>query len=300
MDRLDGMRVFVAVADAGGFAAAARRLDLSPPAVTRAVAMVEDRVGARLLHRTTRLVRLTEAGTRFLEDCRRILAEVEEAEAAAAGLHGEPRGLVSITAPVLFGRLHVAPILFDIGQQQPKITVRGFFVDRIVGLAEEGYDIAVRIAHLPDSNLSAIRVGAVRRVVCASPGYLAARGTPTRLADLAGHDAVPFTQGAGPREWTFHMPDGGTETVTPTARLIVNQADVAVAAAVAGRGLTRVMSYQMAAEHQAGRLQVILEEFEPPPVPIHVVHQEGRRTSARVRAVVDFLVDRLRADPALR
>jgi len=299
MDRLDSMRIFVAVAETGGFATAARRLVLSPPAVTRAVAAVEDRVGARLLHRTTRIVRLTEAGARFLEDCRRILAEVEEAEAAAAGLHAEPRGQVSITAPVLFGRLHVAPILFDVGIRHPLMVVRSFFIDRVVNLAEEGYDVAVRIAELPDSGLSAIRVGTVRRVVCASPAHLAAHGVPQTPADLADHDAIPFGQGVAARDWVFRRGDR-TETVTPRARLIVNQADVAVAAAVAGHGLTRVLSYQMAADHRAGRLRTVLEAFEPPPIPIHVVHQEGRRATARVRALVDLVAAGLRADPALR
>lgn len=305
MDRLDRMRIFVAVAEAGGFAPAARRLALSPPAVTRAVAAMEERIGARLLHRTTRIVRLTEAGTRFLEDCRRILAEVEEAEAAAAGLHAEPRGPVAVTAPVLFGRLHVAPVLFEVAGRYPGLVVRSFFIDRIVHLAEEGYDIAVRIAELPDSGLSAIRVGSVRRVVCASPAYLAAHGAPRSPAELAEHEAIPFFQGSTPREWTFHHGGGRTgavsrtETITPRARLIVNHADVAVAAAVAGRGLTRVMSYQAAAAIRTGELVVLMEEFEPPPIPIHVVHQEGRRASARVRALVDFLVEGLRADPAL-
>jgi len=305
MDRLDSMRIFVAVAEAGGFAPAARRLALSPPAVTRAVAAVEERIGARLLHRTTRVVRLTEAGTLFLEDCRRILAELEEAEAAAAGLHAEPRGPVAVTAPVLFGRLHVAPVLFAVAGRYPGLVVRSFFIDRIVHLAEEGYDVAVRIAELPDSGLSAVRVGSVRRIVCAAPAYLAAHGTPRSPAELAEHEAIPFSQGSATRDWVFHRGDptgavGQTETITPRARLIVNQADVAVAAAVAGHGLTRVMSYQAAAAIRAGDLVVLMEEFEPPPIPIHVVHQEGRRASARVRALVDFLAEGLRADPTLR
>ncbi|OWJ62037.1 LysR family transcriptional regulator [Inquilinus limosus] len=299
MDRLDSMRIFVAVAEAGGFAPAARRLALSPPAVTRAIAAVEERIGARLLHRTTRVVRLTEAGTRFLEDCRRILAEVEEAEAAAAGLHAEPRGPVAVTAPVLFGRLHVAPVLFRVAGRYPRLVVRSFFIDRIVHLAEEGYDVAVRIAELPDSGLSAVRVGTVRRIVCASPAYLAAHGTPRSPADLAEHEAIPFIRGPSTRDWMFHQ-GGRTETAEPRTRLIVNHADVAVAAAVAGHGLTRVLSYQAAAEIRAGLLQVVLQDYEPPPIPIQVVHQEGRRASARVRALVDMLAEGLRADPTLR
>lgn len=298
MDRLDSMRIFIAVAEAGGFAPAARRLALSPPAVTRAIAAVEERIGARLLHRTTRVVRLTEAGIRFLEDCRRILAEVDEAEAAAAGLHAEPRGPVAVTAPVLFGRLHVAPVLFRVADRYPQLVVRSFFIDRIVHLAEEGYDVAVRIAELPDSGLSAVRVGTVRRIVCAAPAYLAAHGTPHSPAELAEHEAIPFSRGPSTRDWVFHQ-GGRTETAEPRTRLIVNQADVAVAAAVAGHGLTRVLSYQAAAEIRAGLLQVVLQEFEPPPIPIQVVHQEGRRASARVRALVDMLAEGLRADPTL-
>ncbi|KGM30006.1 LysR substrate-binding domain-containing protein, partial [Inquilinus limosus] len=186
-----------------------------------------------------------------------------------------------------------------VADRYPGLVVRSFFIDRIVHLAEEGYDVAVRIAELPDSGLSAVRVGTVRRIVCASPAYLAAHGTPRSPADLAEHEAIPFIRGPSTRDWVFHR-GGRTETAGPRVRLIVNQADVAVAAAVAGHGLTRVLSYQAAAEIRAGLLQVVLQEFEPPPIPIHVVHQEGRRASARVRALVDFLAEGLRADPTLR
>jgi DNA-binding transcriptional LysR family regulator len=293
------MRAFVAVADAGGFAAAARLLGLSPPAVTRAIAAIEERVGTRLLQRTTRVVRLTEAGTHYLADCKRILAEIDEAEASAAGSHGEPAGQLAVTAPVMFGRLFVAPLVFDFQARHPRVTARLLLVDRVVDLIEEGLHVAVRIANLADSSLSAARVGWLRRVVCASPGFLAAHGVPARPGDLEGQDSIAFGGSATPPGWTFPVA-GRAETVGVAHRLAVNTADVAVAAAVAGRGFTRVLSYQSAAEVAAGRLVIVLEDFEPPPIPIHIVHPEGRRASARVRAFVDYAVERLRAEPSLQ
>ncbi len=295
VDRLETMRVFVAVAETRGFAPAARRLALSPPAVTRAVAALEERVGTRLLHRTTRIVRLTEAGSRFLADCKRILGEIEEAEASAAGSHAEPRGQLGVTAPVMFGRMYVAPVVLDFLARHPRVTARMLFLDRLTDLIEEGLDVAVRIAHLPDSSLHAVRVGSVRRVVCASPEYLAERGAPRTPADLSQHDAIVFSLGAAPEEWSF----ASGETLNPASRLIVNSNDVAIAAAVAGGGVARVLSYQIAPELRAGKLQVVLAEFEPPPIPISVVYAEGRRAAGKVRAFVDFAVDRLRADESL-
>jgi DNA-binding transcriptional LysR family regulator len=300
MDRFEAMRVFTAVAEGGGFAAASRALGLSPPAVTRAVAALEERVGTRLLTRTTRVVRLTEAGTRYLADCKRILGEVEEAEASAAGAHAEPRGTLNLTASVMFGRQYVAPILFDFLAQHPKVVVRAMLLDRIVDMMEEGIDVAVRIAHLPNSGLSAVRVGQVRRVVCGSPDYLAAHGTPRTLEDLARHEAAVFAPGPAAVDWNFAGPGGRGMNVQPRTQLIVNTVDMTIAAALAGRGLARVLSYQVADELQAGRLKIVLEAFEPPPLPIHIVHLEGRRAAARVRAFVDFAVERLRANAALQ
>jgi DNA-binding transcriptional LysR family regulator len=298
VDRLNTMRAFVAVAEDQGFAPAARRLRMSPPAVTRAIAALEERIGTRLLHRTTRVVRLTEAGTRFLADCKRILGEIEEAEASAGGAHAEPRGELAVTAPVMFGRMYVAPVLLDFLASHPHVVARMLFLDRVVDLLDEGLDVAVRIAHLPDSSLTAIPVGWVRQVVCASPAYLAAHGTPGAPADLARFDAITFSQAVSRQEWQFG-PTGRGATVNPRTHLVVNTADVAVAAAVAGRGLTRVLSYQSAPDVRAGRLQIVLEEFEPPPIPINVVYPEGRRAAAKVRAFVDFTVERLRADASL-
>jgi DNA-binding transcriptional LysR family regulator len=287
------MQAFLAVADEGGFARASRRLSLSPSAVTRAIAALEQRLGAPLFHRTTRRVRLTDAGTRFLADCRRILAELETAEAAAAGERAELRGQIGITASVLFGRMHVAPILFDFLAQHPRVTARTLFVDRIADLIDEGLDVAVRIAQLPDSTMHAVPVGTVRRVVCASPAFLAAHGEPRAPADLARFSALAFSIGGdAPEPWTF----ASGESVRPRSQLLANSNDVAIAGAVAGHGLARVLSYQIAPQLRAGVLRLVLETFEPPPVPVSLVTLEGRRAAPRVRRFLDFAAERLRAE----
>lgn len=293
MDRLEAMQAFLAVADEGGFARASRRLSLSPPAVTRAIGALERRLGAPLFHRTTRRVRLTEAGTRFLADCRRILAELEAAEAAAAGEHAELRGQIGITASVLFGRMHLAPILFDFLAQHPRVTARTLFVDRIADLIDEGLDVAVRIAHLPDSALHAVQVGTVRRVVCAAPAFLAAHGEPRTPADLVRYAAIAFSIGGEtPEAWSFATGD----SVRPRSQLLVNSNDVAIAGAVAGHGLARVLSYQIAPQLRAGILRPVLEAFEPPPLPISLVTLAGRRAAPRVRSFVEFAAERLKAE----
>ncbi len=297
MDRLRTMSVFVAVAEESGFAAASRRLNMSPPAVTRAVSELEQRLGARLLHRTTRSVRVTDAGRRYLADCRRILGEIEEIDRHAAGIHATPRGVVTVTASVLFGRV-VAPYLLGLLDRYPEISVTSVFVDRVVHLVDEGMDVAVRIADLPDSSLSAVRVGSVRRVLCASPDYLAAHGRPATPSDLAGHQIIDFVNMTPGGEWVF---DGGGKghTFRPQSRFRVNSADAAISAALAGRGITRVLSYMVAPQLTAGTLELVLDDHGPPPAPVHVVHKEPGQTSARIRAVVDHLVHGLRADPAL-
>lgn len=294
VDRLDAMRAFVAVAEAQGFAAAARRLALSAPAVTRAVAALEERVGARLLHRTTRMVRLTEAGKGFLGECKRILGEIDEAEAAVAGIQSELKGELAVTASAAFGRAHVAPLVLEFLESHPRVSVRTLYVDRIVDLTEEGFDVAVRIAHLPDSSLTAIPVGSVRRVVCASPRYLSAHGTPRRPEDLVRFDTIAFSPGMAPEPWFFGAAPGKSRSVTLPPRLLVNTAEVAIAAAAAGWGLTRVLSYMVAPEVRAGRLKIVLAGFEPPSIPVSLVYREGRKAAAKVRAFVDFAVARLR------
>ena len=299
MDHLDSLRAFVAVADGASFAAAARKLGLSAPAVTRAVAAIEARLGAQLLHRSTRSVRLTEVGARFLDDCRRILAELDEAEASAGGAHAAPQGQLAITASAMFGRLHVAPILFDFLALHTRLTVRSLFVDRVVHLLDEGFDLAVRIAHLPDSSLTAVPVGAVRRVVIASPEYLARRGEPRSPADLTQHDAVGFSQDGGANApWVFHR-GAQRELAQPRMQLIANAGEVGIDAAVRGLGLARALAYQVDADVLAGRLKIVLAEFEPAPIPVHLVHVAGRKAPAKVRAFIDFATERLRKVPVL-
>jgi DNA-binding transcriptional LysR family regulator len=296
LDRFEAMRVFVTVAQEGSFAAASRRLALSPPAVTRAVAGLEGRLGARLFVRTTRAVRLTEVGTRYLADAKRILAEIAEAEATAAGAEAEPRGTLSVTAPSMFGRRHVAPHVLAFVTRHSAANVRALFVDRMVDLVEEGVDVAVRIAHLPDSSLTAVRVGSVRRVVCASPAYLAAHGAPRTPADLPDHQAIVFSPSTAITPWGFAA---GVTVAPPPARLVASTSDLAIAATLAGVGLTGVLSYQVRDEIGDGRLVRLLTDHEPEPLPVHVVFPQGRTASARVRAFVDIVVAGLRADPAL-
>lgn len=294
MDRFDAMRAFVCVAELQGFGAAARRLGLSPPAITRAVAAIEGRLGIRLFHRTTRRVRLTDAGERYLADARRILGEIEEAETVAAGAQAEPRGPLAVTASQMFGRRVVAPIMLSFLDRYPEVEGRLVLLDRVTDLIEEGFDVAVRIAPLPDSALSAVRVGEVRRIVCASPAYLKAKGSPQRPSDLTRHDGIAFAPITVGDPWSFGT-GGRRVSASPRTLLQVNDTEVTIAAALAGRGFTRVLSYQVARELKSGRLKIVLEDFEPPPIPIHLVHLEGRRANARVRAFVDFAAQRLRA-----
>jgi DNA-binding transcriptional LysR family regulator len=298
MDRLQTMSVFVSVAEEAGFAPAARRLNMSPPSVTRAVSELEARLGARLLHRTTRSVQLTEAGRRYLADCRRILGEVEEADRNAAGIHAAPSGLVTVTGSVMFGRVMLAPILLELLDRYPELSVSTLFVDRVIHLIDEGIDVAVRIADLPDSALTAVRVGSVRRVLCASPDYLTEHGRPRTPSELSRHQTINFVNMTPGGEWKFYH-DAKTQRFRPASRLLLNTADAAIAAASAHRGITRVLSYMIAPQLASGALEIVLEDYEPPPVPVHVVHKEPGRTSASVRAVVDQLVDRLRLNPAL-
>ncbi len=296
MDRLEAMRIFLTVAERSGFADAARQLHLSPPSVTRAIAGLEERLGISLFQRSTRHVRLTQAGQRFLMDARRILADLEEAEASAAGDHGAPRGDLSITASQMFGRIHVAPLVQDFLDLYPQVSARLLLLDRVANLIDEGFDLAVRIAHLQDSSLRAIRVGHVRRIVVASPDYLARHGTPRHPADLAQHRAVMFSAGMAIDDWVFR----DNLRVAPPARFYVNSSEVAINAAIAGQGVTRVLSYMVAPALAAGMLKIVLQDCELPPVPVQLVHAEGRRASAQLRAFIDFAVERLRTEPVLQ
>lgn len=294
MDRLDEWRVFTLVAGLRSFIGAARALGRSPQAITRSVRSLEARLGTRLLHRTTRSVSLTGDGERHLARGRRVLAEIDLLEApepADAAL----RGPLALTAPVLFGQLHVAPVLAEFLAEHPALDVRLTLLDRVVALADEGIDVGVRIGALPDSALTARLVGHVRSVVCASPAYLRRHGVPRAPEDLREHLAIAFTGATPiPDRWSFPGPGRRERGVAVRPRLTVNTAQAAIDAALAGLGLTRVMSYQVAELVAARHLRLVLTAFEPPAVPVHLVHLPGLQ--ARVAtAFVGFAADRLRA-----
>lgn len=298
MDRFHQLTVFVAVVDTGGFAGAARKLGLSPPAVTRAINELESHLGLRVLTRSTRVVRVTDAGARYAQDARRILAALQEADESASGLHGAPRGRLTVTAPALFGSLHVTPIATDYLRRYPETTVSCLFLDRVVNLLDEGVDVAVRIGELPDSSLQAVRVGQVRRVICASPEYLAQHGTPQTADDLHQHTLIAAGGVTPTLEW--RLKNGASmRTVKLQPRLTTTANESAREAALAGFGLTRLLSYQVAAQLRQGSLVSVLQAMEPEPVPVHVVHHEGRHATPKVRAFLDLAIAALRANPAL-
>jgi len=299
MDRLHLMNVFVAVGEAGSFAGGARRLGMSPPAVTRAIAALEARLGVKLLNRTTRFVRVTEAGQRYFDDARRIIGEVDEADEAAAGINAEPRGHLAVTAPILFGKMFVTPGIVEYLQRYPAMEVSGLFLDRVVNLLEEGLDVGVRIGELPDSSMKAIGVGHVRRVVCASPAYLKRQGTPKTPADLARHCVVLSSTVTPNADWKFAH-DTKTTVVRVKPRLAVTSNEAAIEATCRGFGITRLLSYQVAPHIAAGQLKAVLTGYEPPRLPVHVVHREGRHASAKVRTFVDLMIARLRSAPDLK
>ena len=290
MDRLNAMQAFVAVADLQGFAPAARKLGLSPSAVTRLIAALEDRLGARLLQRTTRQVALTDIGTRYLERARRILADVEEAEGSAQDERARPSGRLVVSAPVGFGRLHVSPVMSAYLKRYPEVSGELRLADRMVNLVEDGVDLAVRIGHLADSSLVARHVGEMRRIVVASKEYLKARGEPTRPAEIASHDTIQFGATTASPDWRF-IRDRSEIRITSTPRLITNSADAAIQYAEQGGGLTRVMAYQAAEALKAGRLKIVLAKFEQPPLPIHIVYPTSRLLSAKVRAFIDLVTE---------
>ena len=288
MDRLEAMSVFMTVADLRGFAPAARRLHLSPSAVTRLVAGLEDRLGTRLLQRTTRSVSLTDAGSRYLERARRILADVAEAESAAHAERTVPTGRFVVAAPNLFGRLHVAPLMCSYLARHPTVLGELNLSDRNANLVEDGVDAAVRIGVLEDSSYVARNVGTTRRVVVASPEYLARRKKVRSPEDVAGHNVIQFTAITQTPEWRFSR-DGRDSRVPFAPKYITNSADAAVGHALLGGGMTMVLAYQVVEAVRAGRLRVILASFEPPALPIHIVYPSTRLLSAKVRTFVDLV-----------
>jgi DNA-binding transcriptional LysR family regulator len=285
MDRIEDIEVFAEVADLGSFAAAARRLKRSPTAVTRAVADLEARLGVRLLNRTTRAVSLTDVGHRFLGGARRVLADLAEIEQAAAGHGVAPRGELAVTAPILFGRLHVLPVVTAFLKDYSDVSARLMLLDRSVDLVEEGLDVAIRIGPLPDSTAIATRLGLLRRVMVASPDYLARLGTPATPDDIAAHDTIVF---GGLGRWEF----GGSVRLTP--RLSVTTAEAAIDAAVAGIGITRVLSYQAVDALKRGTVTRVLAPFETDETPVHLLYPAGPHPPPKLRAFIDFAVPRLR------
>jgi DNA-binding transcriptional LysR family regulator len=298
MDKFHLMTVFVAVAEEESFAGAARRLDMSPPAVTRAIAALEERLNSKLLNRTTRFVRATDAGLRYLDHARRIIADVDEADEAVSGVNAEPSGQLTITAPVLFGRMFVLPSILEYQRRFPAVTVNAVFLDRVVNLFEEGIDVGLRIGELPDSLLKAIGVGQVRQVVCASLEYLKEHGVPKIPSDLIGHNIVVASAVTPSLDWRFYSGKKMLR-VKVKPQLTVTNNEAAIVAAIDGFGMTRLLSYQIAPYVASGQIKIVLTEYEPPCLPIHVLHREGRQVSAKVRTFVDLLVKRLRNDKTL-
>ena len=288
------MRVFLAVAAAGSLSAAGRRLGLPVATVSRRIAALEEHVGARLVSRTTRRMALTDAGARYREACARVLEELEAADREVAGARDELSGPLVVTAPVMFGRLHLVPVVAEFLRAHPRVDVRLLLGDRNAELIDEGIDVAVRIGALPDSSLVAVRVGSIRRIVCASPEYLRARGTPSTPEGLAAHDCIAFAGIESAERWVFRA-GGRALPVALRPRLVVTTADAAIDAALAGLGVTRVLSYQAAAGVAAGRLVPLLERFEPPAVPATVLHREGRSPRPKVKRFVSLAATRLRA-----
>jgi DNA-binding transcriptional LysR family regulator len=288
MDRIDAMHVFATVADLQGFAPAARKLGMSPSGVTRLIAALEDRLGARLLQRTTRSVTLTDVGARYLERIRRILADVEEAEGSAQDERSRPSGRLVVSAPDGFGRLHVGPVMPIYLKRYPEVSAELRLSDRVVNLVEDGVDLAVRIGHLPDSSLIARHVGETRRIVVASPAYLNQQGEPETPEAIASHWTIQ--SGAAGPDWHF-VGDRGEIRVAATPRFVTNNADVAIQHAEQGGGLTRVLAYQAAAAIKSGRVRIVLAKFESPPLPIHIVYPTSRLLSAKVRAFFDLVTE---------
>ncbi|MEL7519127.1 MAG: LysR family transcriptional regulator [Pseudomonadota bacterium] len=295
MDKVHAMKVFLEVARGQSFAAAGRALNASPATITRTIAALEEAIGADLFVRTTRTVRLTEAGERYAPECERILAEIDAADALAAGGQAEPVGTLAITAPVLFGRLYIAPLLTQFCELYPQVDVNLVLLDRVTNMVEEGFDVALRIGRLPDSSLRAAKVGTVRRVVAGSPAYLSQYGVPQSPEDLKAHKIIAATSGFSSEDWRFGRKAKSAVRVHPRIRCNNNAAAISMAAS--GWGLTRVLSYQVGPEVTAGRLRLVLEDFEEEPFDVHLVYGGTRAVAAKVRALVDFAAEKLRANP---
>ncbi len=294
MDRLESMSTLIAAVEAGSLSAAARRLGTPLATVSRKVSELERYLGTRLLNRSSRQLTLTDAGRSYLAACKRILDQLREAEQAATGEYSSPRGELTITAPIVFGRLHALPVVAEFLRTYPDIDVRMILSDRVVNLFEEQVDVAIRVGELPDSSLVATRIGGIHHVVCASPRYLAAHGSPKKPEQLSSHDCVTFEGLSSPDSWTFKAVRK-VASVAVHSRLAVNTAEAAIDAAVRGVGLTRVLSYQIADAERAGTLVRVLRAFESSPAPVSIVYNGQPPLALKLRAFIDFATPRLKA-----
>lgn len=295
MDRLDAMEILVAVAEAGSLSAAGRKLGIPLPTVSRKIADLEAHLQTQLFVRSTRKIVLTEAGAGFLGAAKRILESVAEAEVRAAGEYSLPRGDLALTAPLVFGRLHVLPVVSEFLRQFAEINVQMALSDRNASLIDDQIDLAVRIGSLPDSTLMAVNLGSIRRVVCGSPAYFAANGVPKTPDELAAHQCVTFSMVAADTSWRFTARGGRTKVVTPHQRLDVNIAEAAIDAAISGLGLTRVLSYQVAQAVAEKKLKIVLPDFEPPPVPVHLLHAAAKDLlPLKMHRFIEFAAPRIR------
>jgi DNA-binding transcriptional LysR family regulator len=293
MDRFESMSILIEAVEAGSLSAAARRLNMPLPTVSRKVAELEVYLKTQLLNRSARKLTLTDAGRSYVVACKQILENIRETERAAMGEYNAPQGELTITAPIVFGRLHILPITIEFLKSHPNVTIRLVQTDRVVDLLEDHVDVAVRIGALPDSSLVAARVGVMRRVVCASPAYLAERGKPGIPEDLTSHDCITFDRLNSPNDWTFKTGETN-ETVRVRSRLVVNTAEAAIDAAVAGVGATCVLSYQIAEAVAAGKVVVVLSEYEPAPSPVSLVYAGQRLLPQKLRLFLDFAIPHLK------
>lgn len=293
MDRFESMSIFVSVVEAGSLSASSRKLGIPLATVSRKLSELEAHLGIRLLNRSTRRLDLTDAGHAYFAATKRILDDVDTAERMATGEYTTPKGDLVVTAPIVFGRLHILPLVAEFLIAYPEINIQLVLTDKIVDMMEEHIDLAVRIGELPDSTMMGARVGFVRRVTCASPGYLAARGIPVHPEKLSTLDCIAFEVLGSPRAWPFfHGKEKITVAIRP--RLIVSTAEAGIDAAMAGVGITRALSYQVERAVNCGDLKIILEKFEPPAWPIHIVHHGTRILPLKLRSFRDFVVPRLK------
>lgn len=294
MDRLESMSMLVAVIDAGSLSAAGRNLGVPLPTVSRKISELEAHLGIQLIRRSSRRIALTDAGAAYLDACKRILEQIGEAERAASGEYQTPRGELIVTAPIVFGRLHVLPVICDFLKAYPDIDIRLRLSDRNINLLDEHIHVAVRIGTLPDSSLMATRIGTVHQVVCGSPAYFAARGMPATPEELDAHDCITSDVVGAPDIWRFQ--GGKSErAITVRSRLFVSTAEAAVDAAIAAVGITRLLSYQVARAVAEKMLVITLENFEPPPQPVNLLHAGGKLAPLKLRAFLTFAAPRLRA-----